>query len=64
MTHKDLEIAHHALLCEAADLTAEHARLKRLQDAGGRDELWRKLADHVARFTAFTDALRAGIASD
>jgi hypothetical protein len=64
MTHKDLEVEHQALLWEATDLTAEHARLKRLQDPAGRDELWRKLADHVARFTAFTDALRARVPPD
>jgi hypothetical protein len=30
-----------------------------LHDPAGERELWRKLQDHVARFKAFTDAMRA-----
>ena len=59
MTGAELEAEHKALLREAADLTAEDARLKQFHDPSGEMELWRKLQDHVIRFKAFTDAMRA-----
>ena len=59
MTDAELDAEHKALLREAADLTAEDARLKQVHDPAGERELWRKLQDHVIRFKAFTDAMRA-----
>jgi len=59
MTDAELDAEHKALLREAADLTAEDARLKQFHDPPGEMELWRKLQDHVIRFKAFTDAMRA-----